>query len=207
VDLGGGAHLLGQSVPRLSVEDISIETEWFFIDVGGAYHCGGGFYVLGGIRYDYLEGTTANVLDDLSPAFQQFGQGASLPNYKIDANANSIFPYLGAMLRLSSAQSDLTAIIKASPAVIYPETETRARGYFGELVLAYTLYPLRSASISLFGKANVIHVVLEESTGLNVFPINPLPEINNTPAEQTTVVHWQGCTLGGALSFNFVSPF
>jgi len=203
VEVSGQASGLRNGV--LSSEGVSgnldFKTTWFAIDLEGCFNTSSELALLGGVRYDYLQGTIT--LPDPLEAML-IGQFPGV-RAKLDVNLNSIFPYLGVRSRLSSGHGSTTFSVKGFPWAISVAQVHPKSGYFAEVFCSYEMTPSRDFSLCLFAKADVAHAVFDKfSQVANIF--NRDPSLPVMGLEQSLPVTWQQYMIGGLATLNFRVP-
>ncbi|MBI4965290.1 MAG: hypothetical protein HY913_18585 [Desulfomonile tiedjei] len=183
--------------------NLDIKTTWFAIDLEGCCRTSSGFAILGGVRYDYLQGTIT-APDPLEALLVNQFPGLRA---KLDVNLNSIFPYLGVRSTLSTGLGSLTFSAKGFPWAISVADVHPKSGYFAEVFFSYDVIPSRDLSLCLFAKADVAHAVFDEFSQVgNIFNKDPSAP-QNISLDQSLPVTWQQYLIGGVATLNFGFPF
>ncbi|MGO9119266.1 MAG: hypothetical protein ACLQPD_16870 [Desulfomonilaceae bacterium] len=126
VDVSGQASgLINGVFNSLAVsENLDINTTWFATDLEGSFRVSSDFAVLGGVRYDYLQGTI-RLPDSLEALVPSTFPGLRT---KLDVSLNSLFPYFGVRRSISTGQGTLTFYLKGFPWAVSVAKGRRSRG-------------------------------------------------------------------------------
>jgi hypothetical protein len=182
-----------------------VVNQWFIVELEAAHQWSDSLTLLGGIRYDYLSATSADLLKilPLDPRIV-----LPIPPQRIDAVANSVFPYVG-IRHTIGLHGDISITAKGFPSVIISPPRTSASGYFAELELDYSPAPVQNilghADASVFARMNLVHAVFREVDVLELLHIDPLPPLIHSESE-VVGVHWQGLMAGLNVTFRFDFP-
>jgi hypothetical protein len=165
-----------------------------------------GLSFIGGLRYDYLQGTISVPGNLEQLIIQQLGFPFRV---KLDVNLNSIFPYVGLMYATGSPSNQVSVFVKGFPAALAVSESAPHSAYFGEIGLEYSVRPLSfdDVSVTFFTKANVARAVFKELSDIaNIFDSN-VPPVGTVALDQSLSVNWIQYYLGGTITFNYDLPF
>lgn len=186
--------------------NLNVRTDWFAVELRAAYEMTPGLSFIGGLRYDYLQGTIS-VPDNLE---QLIFQSVGIPfRVKLDVNLNSIFPYVGLMYATGSPSNQLTMFLKGFPAALAVSENAPHSAYFGEIGLEYSVSPLsfNDVSVSFLAKANAARAVFKELSDIvNIFD-KTVPPMGTVALDQSLSVNWIQYYVGGTITFNYDLPF
>ncbi len=182
-----------------------VVNQWFMAELEAAHQWSDSLTLLAGVRYDYLSATSADLLKilPLDPRIV-----LPIPPQRIDAVANSVFPYVGIQHTIG-LQGDISITAKGFPSVIISPPRTTASGYFAELQLDYSPGLVHNilghADASVFARMNLVHAVFREVDVLELLHVDPLPPLIHSESE-VVGVHWQGLMAGLNVTLRFDFP-
>lgn len=181
--------------------NLDIDTAWFAVDLGCSYEAADSFWVLGGVRYDYLQATISapGALETL--IYQEFGPVRA----KVDVGLNSIFPYVGLMHRVGTENRNVVMSLKGFPGALSVADARPKSGWFAEFGVECNVNPSDSLSLSAFGRVDTARAVFDEFSDIaNIFGVEPdrPPYIRS---EQDLAVHWVQYIIGARVTLDFWS--
>ncbi len=223
VDLGLNGVLevgIPPTIPILAgTADIQFDVRrvnWYELDLRAEYQCLRNFWLLGGVRYDFLDAVvlgpvygsaTGYTLPPLPP-FQALISGASPFSTEIDFDLSSLFPYVGVKTMVWTANTRLALVAKGSPVPLRLGRDAPIKAYFGELCLDYSVVPFHDVTLGFFAKYDTQRAVLKGLRNVLEVYTSGLEKLSAVPApgvgfDQDATVQWNQLTFGGSFTLDF----